>query len=353
MSVPLVSVLIDTYNYGRFVEQAIDSVLSQDFPEAQREILVVDDGSTDDTAERVRKYGSKIRYFHKPNGGQASAFNLGFAHARGEVIALLDGDDYWLPGKLKRICEEFAKDPELGMIYHPYLEIDLRTNERRESEFRAISGWFFANKREFFWYQAPGTCASFRRKFLDRILPIPESLRTQADGYIGFLIPFVASIGAVPECLSTYRFHGKNLYHANDGEMTEEFRRMRAETADLVISSAYEWLLRNGYAKEARARNFFGRFLLYREMDRFPTEPPGRLRFFWFLVRENHVYGPVQTWKLTTINFVASPLALIFGYQKADSMYKWRGRIREAAERVFRKFFGARLSRGSKGTARV
>src|ERR1700756_5676379 len=116
MTAPLITVLIDKYNYGRFIEEAIESVLSQDFPAEQMEILVVDDGSTDDTAERVRKYGQRVQYFYKPNGGQASAFNFGFAQARGEIIALLDADDYWLAGKLQRVAEEFQKNPGLGMV---------------------------------------------------------------------------------------------------------------------------------------------------------------------------------------------------------------------------------------------
>jgi glycosyltransferase involved in cell wall biosynthesis len=102
MKEPLVTVLIDTYNYGRFIEEAIESVLAQDFPLDEVEILVVDDGSTDDTSQRIEKYRSRIHYFCKPNGGQASALNFGIAYAKGEIIALLDADDFWLPGKLKR-----------------------------------------------------------------------------------------------------------------------------------------------------------------------------------------------------------------------------------------------------------
>ena len=117
---PLISILIDTYNYGRYVEEAIESVLAQNFPVDEREILVVDDGSTDDTAERVRRFGSAINYFRKPNGGQASAFNFGLRRARGKYIALLDADDYWLPGKLSRIAEEFEKhaDEVDGVLVH-------------------------------------------------------------------------------------------------------------------------------------------------------------------------------------------------------------------------------------------
>ena len=73
MSGPSVTVLIDTYNYGQYIEEAVESVLTQEFPREQREILVVDDGSTDDTAERLKKYSDDIRYVRKPNGGQASA----------------------------------------------------------------------------------------------------------------------------------------------------------------------------------------------------------------------------------------------------------------------------------------
>src|SRR5260370_17330054 len=105
MTVPLVTVLIDTYNYGRFIEDAIESVLKQDFPLGQVEILVVDDGSTDDTAERVKKYGSRIRYLYKRNGGQASAFNFGLANAKGEIIPFLHAADYFLPANLPPISK--------------------------------------------------------------------------------------------------------------------------------------------------------------------------------------------------------------------------------------------------------
>src|SRR5215469_2249314 len=152
MNVPAVTVLIDAYNYGRFIEEAIDSVLAQEFPMDQVEILVVDDGSTDDTAERVKKYGSKIKYLHKPNGGQASALNLAFARTRGEIVSLLDGDDFFLPGKVARVAEVFERDPSLGMFYHPFLEFDMATNERRGSKFPLFSGSVFENPAKFLGY---------------------------------------------------------------------------------------------------------------------------------------------------------------------------------------------------------
>ena len=147
---PVITVLIDAYNYGRFIEQAIESVLSQDFAMEQVEILVVDDGSTDDTAERVKKYGGAIRYLRKENGGQASAFNLGFAEARGEFVFTLDADDYFLPGKLRRVMEEFEKHPELGMIYHRLMELDDKSGKLREARFAfsLISGFLPDDKEK-------------------------------------------------------------------------------------------------------------------------------------------------------------------------------------------------------------
>jgi glycosyltransferase involved in cell wall biosynthesis len=104
------SVLIDTYNHERFIEQAIASVLEQDFPVSEREILVVDDGSTDRTAEIVRKFEPRVRLLQKENGGQASAFNAAIPECKGEIVAFLDGDDWWTPNKLSRVAQALAAD---------------------------------------------------------------------------------------------------------------------------------------------------------------------------------------------------------------------------------------------------
>ena len=115
-----VSVVINTYNYGNYVGQAIESVLEQDFPASEREIIVIDDGSTDDTADRVTKYGREITYLRKQNGGQASAFNAGVAVARGAIICLLDADDYFYPKKLAEVSAIFSKLHNIGVVYNRY-----------------------------------------------------------------------------------------------------------------------------------------------------------------------------------------------------------------------------------------
>jgi glycosyltransferase involved in cell wall biosynthesis len=349
MSAPLVTVLIDTYNHSHYIEEAIDSVLSQEFPADQMEVLVVDDGSTDDTAERVKKYGAQVHYLRKPNGGQASAFNFGFARARGEIIALLDGDDTWLPGKLRRIVEAFAGDPEVGMIYHPYLEVDMKTNERRESHMPLISGSFFEKQKEFFNYGSPGTCASFRRASMARIMPIPESLRIQADTYIGSLIVFVAPVLALPECLATYRFHDRNLYHEN-GQPTIEVLRKRKEITDILVHSIDQWLRRNDCGPGVRFQSFVGRVALWHEKNNFRIKPPGRLRFFWFLLKENYACRRVQTWPYTLFRYMAAFPGLIFGFQNSALLNRYQDAVLTNAKHILRKVFGERCGADSTST---
>src|SRR5438552_8026864 len=163
MRTPLISVLIDTYNYGRYIEQAIDSVLAQDFSTAEREILVVDDGSTDDTPERMRKYGPAITYLRKRNGGQASAFNFGLTRAGGKIVALLDADDYWLPGKLRRLAEEFEKNPEAAMVYHAVRELRSIDGSVKDGGLPLVSGFLPACAKDLLSYVLyPASFLAFR-----------------------------------------------------------------------------------------------------------------------------------------------------------------------------------------------
>ena len=109
---PLVSVVIPAYNAAAFVRVAVDSVLAQTWP--AREIIVVNDGSTDDTATVLAEYGEAIRVVSQPNGGLPTARNSGILAARGELVAFLDADDRWLPDKLTLQVELMQSRPEVG-----------------------------------------------------------------------------------------------------------------------------------------------------------------------------------------------------------------------------------------------
>jgi glycosyltransferase involved in cell wall biosynthesis len=217
---PFVSVLIDTYNHERFIEQAIVSVLEQDFPASEREILVVDDGSTDRTPEIVRKFAPQVRLLRKENGGQASAFNAGIPECQGEIIAFLDGDDWWAAGKLRSVAEVFISDPSIGIVGHGIIESfqdgTLRTTALdRLQRFRLdspTSAKLFCRNRAFF-----GTSRlTLRSEIARKILPVPEALIFEADEYVFTVGAALSEAIILNAALTYYRIHGGNLFLAAD-----------------------------------------------------------------------------------------------------------------------------------------
>jgi cellulose synthase/poly-beta-1,6-N-acetylglucosamine synthase-like glycosyltransferase len=110
-----VSAIIPTYNYGRYLSRAIESVLVQQYP--IEEIIVVDDGSTDNTRAVVESFGERIRYIHQSNQGISAARNNGIGIAKGDWIAFLDADDWWMPEKIRLQMEVAVREPEAALIY--------------------------------------------------------------------------------------------------------------------------------------------------------------------------------------------------------------------------------------------
>jgi glycosyltransferase involved in cell wall biosynthesis len=115
---PVVSTIIPAYRAARTIQRAVDSVLTQSRP--SNEIIVVDDGSPEDLAASLRGYGDRLRLIRKPNGGAASARNLGIGQSRGELLAFLDADDYWEPGKLEQQLAILRRYPHLTLIASRY-----------------------------------------------------------------------------------------------------------------------------------------------------------------------------------------------------------------------------------------
>jgi glycosyltransferase involved in cell wall biosynthesis len=112
---PLISVVIPTYQHALFVGQAIKSVLSQTFNDY--EIIIIDDGSTDNTSDVLSVFGDQITVIKQANRGQPASRNMGIAHSSGEFIAFLDADDIWLANKLEKQLETFEHQPDLGLVY--------------------------------------------------------------------------------------------------------------------------------------------------------------------------------------------------------------------------------------------
>jgi glycosyltransferase involved in cell wall biosynthesis len=117
-----ISVLVPTYNRARFLRASLDSILSQTLPAF--EVIVIDDGSTDETAEIVREYGDRLVYLPKANEGKSTALNLGLQHVRGDYVWIMDDDDVALPHALDRLVAPLEADRDLGMSFGTHLIAD-------------------------------------------------------------------------------------------------------------------------------------------------------------------------------------------------------------------------------------
>jgi glycosyltransferase involved in cell wall biosynthesis len=180
---------------------------------------VVDDGSIDDTRERVARYGDLIRYVHKENGGQASALNTGLEHSRGELIALLDADDRWHPEKLAAVTAGFDEAPDVDVVVH-YVDVvgsdgravghipdprgGLVVFEPRPLA-KLLQGWLP--------FYPPTSGITVRASCLRKISPFPLEFRICADHYVYAVLPlYVRQARLVPRALTSLRLHGTNVW---------------------------------------------------------------------------------------------------------------------------------------------
>jgi glycosyltransferase involved in cell wall biosynthesis len=349
MTSPLITVLIDTYNYGRFIEEAIDSVLGQDLAQEEIEILVVDDGSTDDTAERVKRYGDRLCFFSKPNGGQASTLNFGIERARGEIVALLDGDDYWLPGKLRRVMDEFAKQPQAGMVYHDFFfKSDNSSAPLPTSGLVGISGSLPSDAKSLLGFDIP-LCAAlaFRRTTLQRLLPIPQSLVVQADAHLSACAIFLAPIVYVAEPLTVHRIHSANLWNwsGNSPSEARTFKgdsaakdrlRRRVQATRAIGVGVREWLVKNGFDVERpEIRAFLAQWEIQSRASEFALSPPGRLPFFLHLLKQGRYSRTRMNWRHFLVYYGNTFASLFVGYRNFHRLDQWRATIKRFLHKAF------------------
>lgn len=224
-----VTVLIDTYNCAQLLPRAVESALGQAYPANQMEIVVVDDGSTDETREVLSRYGDSVRGVFKSNGGQASAVNEGIRQARGEIVCLLDGDDFWYPGKVEAVAEAF-RDPEVGLVYH---KLDLVDGSGARLQAGYPSGRWKGSlgSRILLGYPwgAPTSAMSFRRSVV-QALEIPEDVfPTSPDVFLGSVLPLLTDAALVDRPLGAWVLHGRNQFLVNPEGPYPGFRERSKE----------------------------------------------------------------------------------------------------------------------------
>jgi hypothetical protein len=219
---PLVSIVVTAYNYDRFIGEALDSVLGQAY--SNLEVVVADDGSTDDTASIVRRYeaaDSRVRLVTGKNLGQPGNTNRGFQATTGDIIAFLDADDRFGPGKVENVVRAFHGHPDHGLCLHPLQPVDQAgTPFGRPFPKNIDSGWvhehLLANAGR---CSFPATSAiSIRREVADMLFPIPSTSRRVGDAYIHFPAAYLTSVCALSECLGEYRYHAQSMTRKSDSK---------------------------------------------------------------------------------------------------------------------------------------
>lgn len=219
---PVISVLMPNYNYGRYIGEAIESVLGQTYP--HWELIICDDGSTDNSQSVVEKYrerDSRVKLLQKENGGMASALNTAYKESRGSIICLLDSDDAFLSDKLEFVVKAFKLSPQLGFVIHKMQIVDSAGIPRGVIPILTPpeTGYIGAKvyRRGGRWRYMPSSAICLRREVADILFPINEDkFRSVADAYIFTLAPIVTTVAFVDEVLSVYRLHGSNLTGMGD-----------------------------------------------------------------------------------------------------------------------------------------
>ncbi|MDE2039042.1 MAG: glycosyltransferase [Elusimicrobia bacterium] len=209
MGRPYVSSIIVNYNYGRFLGQAIESLLEQDFPEAERELIVVDDGSSDDSIEVAASFRDKVRLIRQTNKGQAGAFAAGYAAARGEIFCLLDADDYCEPGKLSALAERLS-EPGVGLAQHYLRDVDAEGRPLPNPLPRWPRAYSIDDFLDGRCEDAATSGLAFKRSVLEKVLPVPEAIFCWYDEYLIARCLFHAALANIPRVLGYHRIHGAN-----------------------------------------------------------------------------------------------------------------------------------------------
>jgi len=210
---PLVSVIVNNFNYERYLASAIDSALAQDHRET--EVIVVDDGSTDGSREVIGRYRGAVEAIQKQNGGQASAMNAGFEASSGEIVMFLDADDLLYPTAVSSVVSRW-KD-ELAKVQFRLSIVDETGSRLGASPARAVelpSGDVVPMLAAAGGYPTPVTSGNaYNRTALQQLMAIPEDdFRISADGYLNALVPFYGPVASLQEELGAYRKHASNLW---------------------------------------------------------------------------------------------------------------------------------------------
>jgi len=264
---PAVSVVLATYNYGRYLAGALDSALSQTL--CDLEVIVVDDGSTDETKDVMVSYldNPRVRYFGIDHSGQPAAKNFGIRLARAPLIAFLDADDLWLPSKLEKQAAIFAADPALGVVFSQRLLIDEQGRHLQFSQPRLPRGNVLADmfRQNFICFSS----AVIRRTVLDQVGLFDTNLALAIDYDLWLRIAQRFPFDYVDEPLVMYR-----TGHASLSRRTEERLKTAAGIMDRFLHEhGGQAVLNPALVRRAQAETYYEIALAIRSRSRWAALP--------------------------------------------------------------------------------
>lgn len=236
---PVVSVVIPVFNQAAYVVGAVDSVLDQDYPSI--ELIVVDDGSTDETSARLAAHPGGFRVIRQENRGAAAALNHGISASAGSLVCWLSADDLFRPGKIRRQVEAFQEDPDLGLVYTGYERI-----HADGARIAVIAAPKPAHRDAFisvFWRNSiNGSSVMMPRAVLEACGPFDERLRADVDADMWLRLTRRHRIRCIDGILLSYRIHANTL-SADDALMVASMtevrrRRIRDGTLRSVLEAS-------------------------------------------------------------------------------------------------------------------
>lgn len=220
---PIVSVYGTSFNHERFVAEAVESVLQQDWPGERVQFVFVDDGSTDRTREILAPYGDRVRLILQENRGVRGAVDRGMQELTGDLITSISGDDVWEPDRISRLVAAFRAHPRAGLVHSDVSVIDAQGALVAPS-FRAATGVSGAGRpiRDVLLTHnvVPGTGIMFRGCLKDLVHPIPIDAAWE-DYWWAWRIGQVADVVAIDDVTCRYRLHGDNLAFGASPEKTQ------------------------------------------------------------------------------------------------------------------------------------
>lgn len=217
-----ISIITPSFNQGKFIEQTIQSVLSQNYPNL--EYIIMDGGSTDETISILKKYAEKLKWFSEKDKGQSDAINKGLKMATGDIVAWINSDDYYLPGTLQKIAKHFENNKDIKWITGDYLIIDETGHEIHSfvrgyknlvsyfSSFTALSFANYINQPSTFW----------RKELLDKVGYVNESYRYCMDYDLWLRFMRESSPYIIHTPLSAFRIHTASKGKSEYGQQFKE-----------------------------------------------------------------------------------------------------------------------------------